>query len=197
MKEKFKVFTSFALGAILSCALCVGIFGSTIIAEADEVSESPIVPLRYTMHINGVNVVMDNAFIKDGRTYVQLREIAEKTNMSVNWVDPAHHMVPIPGGSLPEGINVTNPSYKYVYDVTDFDNTSQTIKCVDVTGVYNKYYDDGKLSYGFSAEGLIIRTGPEEEIIPLDYNPNMGRLYLEINEFEEKVLPYFIEICMQ
>ena len=75
----------------------------------------------------------------------------------------------------------------YVYNVTDFDNTSQKIKCVDITGVYNKYYDDGKFAYGFSAEGLIIRTGNEEEIVPLDYNPNGGRLYLEIDEFKEKV----------
>lgn len=194
---KTKMLCSFISGIILSLIICMIIGANTINASANEKAESSVVPCVYSVYINGEETQLQEAFIKDGRTYVQLRELAGKTNMDVEWVDPKYHMLYAPGGGLPEGINVTNPTWIYVYDIVDFYNTSDLIQCVDITGIYEKYKENKGFKYCFSSDGLIIEENGQQVIKPLKYNPNSGRMYLEVTEFKEKVLPLLIEICLQ
>lgn len=149
------------------------------------------------LFINGRKAEIRQAFIKDGRTYVSLRELCEAANIAVEWVDPGHHSLPIPGGNLPGGINLTNPTFVYTAEVTDFANTANTIKAVEITGLWQKYRDDKKRAYSFSDEGLVLRSKGKETIVPLKYNPSNGRMYLAAEEFRIKVQPHLTDLCMQ
>jgi hypothetical protein len=151
--------------------------------------------LRYPVYVNGKLIKMNEALIKDGRTYVQLRELCNQLNTTVDWVDPAYHMLPAPGGDFPEGINLTNPTFVYTAKVTNYYDTAQRINCVEITGIYRKYKTGSSLEYAFGDEGLVIKTDESETIIPLKYNPSNGRMYLSIDEFRGKVQPYLVDIC--
>ena len=184
----------FITGALFSLVLCVVVLSTMTVADATEVQTSN---LGYQVYANGEMIMLNDAFIKDGRTYVQLRELSSQLNVTVDWVDPKYHMSPIPGGSLPDGINLTNPTFVYTAEVTDYYNTIQKIPCVEITGIYQKYQADNNLNYAFSDEGLVVKENGAENIIPLKYNPSNGRMYLTIDEFREKVQPYLVDMCMQ
>lgn len=44
-----------------------------------------------------------------------------------------------------------------------------------------------KLNYAFSDEGLVVKENGTENVIPLKYNPNNGRIYLTLDKLREKV----------
>ena len=184
----------FITGAVFSLVLCVEIFSTMTVADATEVQTSN---LGYQVYVNGEKITLNESFIKDGRTYVQLRELCSQINVTVDWLDPKYHMSPIPGGSLPEGINLTNPTFVYTAEVTDYYNTIQKIPCVEITGIYQKYQADNNLNYAFSDEGLVVKENGAENVIPLKYNPSNGRMYLTTDEFRAKVQPYLVDMCMQ
>ena len=184
----------FITGAVFSLVLCVVIFSTMTVADATEVQTSN---LGYQVYVNGEKITLNESFIKDGRTYVQLRELCSQINVTVDWADPKHHMLPIPGGNLPDGINLTNPTFVYTAEVTDYYNTIQKISCVEITGIYQKYQADNNLNYAFSDEGLVVKENGTENVIPLKYNPSNGRMYLTIDEFRAKVQPYLVDMCMQ
>lgn len=192
-KERIKNITLFVAGLAAGIGICTGGFNITDTADA---ALADIYPSRFPLYINRYETPMNEAFIKDGRTYVQLREFCEATNIRVDWVE--HHTT-IPGGAMSVGVNLTVPSYIYVYDVTDFHDTRRLIKCVDMTYMKDKYKYDGKLAYSFDDFGqtFVIKTGETEERIPLDINPNAGRYFITVEQFKEKILPYMVEICMQ
>src|SRR5665648_671340 len=192
-KELIQRVICFITGALFSLVLCVIIISTMTVADATEVKTSD---LGYQVYVNGEKVTLNESFIKDGRTYVQLRELCSQINVTVDWVDPKYHMSPIPGGSLPDGINLTNPTFVYTAEVTDYYNTIQKIPCVEITGIYQKYQADNNLNYAFSDEGLVVKENGTENVIPLKYNPNNGRMYLSVNEFREKVQPCLVDICM-
>jgi hypothetical protein len=160
-------------------------------------AESRTSALGHPVYVNGKMIKLDEALIKDGRTYVQLRELCNRMNATVDWIDPAHHMLPIPGGNLPEGISLTNPTFVYTDEVTDFYDTAQKINCVEITGIYRKYKAGSNLKYTFGDEGFVVKADGSEKVIPLKYNPGNGRMYLSVEEFREKVQPYLVDICMQ
>jgi len=184
----------FITGALFSLVLCVVVFSTMTVADATEVQTSN---LGYQVYVNGEKITLNESFIKDGRTYVQLRELCSQMNVAVDWVDPKYHMLPIPGGNLPDGINLTNPTFVYIDEVTDYYNTIQKISCVEITGIYQKYQADGNLNYAFSEEGFVVNENGTENVIPLKYNPSNGRIYLTIDEFRAKVQPYLVDICIQ
>ena len=184
----------FITGALFSLVLCVVVLSTMTVADATEVQTSN---LGYQVYVNGEQITLNESFIKDGRTYVQLRELCGQINVTVDWLDPKYHMSPIPGGSLPEGINLTNPTFVYTAEVTDYYNTIQKIPCVEITGIYQKYKADNNLNYSFSDEGFVVKENGTENVIPLKYNPSNGRMYLTVAEFRVKVQPYLVDICMQ
>lgn len=193
-----KYWKNFSKGHTILIALIVGvaIFMPIVITSADDIQFDF---LRFPIYFNGEEISLDKGLIIDGHTYVQLKEFCEKVNIQVNWVDPQYHQMLIPGGNFPSGINLTNSSFIYVKNnIIKFDNGKETITGVDISNIYNKYQSTDKtLHYSFGDEGFVIRTEGSEQTIPLNYNPSYGKMYLEVNEFKEKILPYLVDICMQ
>ena len=184
----------FITGTLFGLVLCFVILCTTTVADATEAQPNV---LGYPVYVNRERITLNEALIKDGRTYVQLRELCSQMNVTADWVDPQSHMLPIPGGGLPDGINLTNPTFVYTDEVADYYNTTQMITCVEITGIYQKYKAGNKLNYAFSDDGLVIKENGIENIIPLRYNPSNGRMYLTVDEFREKVQPYLVDMCMQ
>jgi len=183
--------------SIIINVLAVFILVGSTVSGASELHKSI---LTYPVFINGDEVAIEEGYIIDGRTYIQLKEICEKSNMHLEWVDPNpdHNQVLIPGGNLPGGINITNPTFIYSKYVTDFDNNNKLIKCIDITGIFFKYKSsDQRFKYSFSDEGFVVMDNNVVTTIPLDYNPNSGRMYLSVDEFELKLLPYLVQLCEQ
>ena len=184
----------FVTGITVGSMICIGGFYITDTADA---ALADIYPSRFSMHINDMPVSLNESFIKDGRTYVQLRELCDAANIRVDWRDPRYHSVGAPGGAMPEGINLTNSSYVYVNEIFDLSDTSKKFKCVDMTVLKDKYKYDGKLAYSFSDDEFIIKDGISEEKTELQYYYRRDRYYLKVEDFKEKILPYMVEICMQ
>ena len=193
-KERLNQRIHFIAGTLFGLVLCIIITYTIPLANATELQRST---MGYPVYVNGENIMLNDAFIEDGRTYIQLRELCNKTNVTVDWVDSRYHMSPIPGGNLPDGINLTNPTFVYTKIVTNYSDLTQKIACVEITGIYHKYMTDNNLKYSFGEEGLVVKNDGTEKIIPLKYNPWYGKMYLSIDEFREKVQPYLVDICMQ
>lgn len=193
-KERIKNITLFVAGLAAGIGICTGGFNITDTADA---ALADIYPSRFPLYINRYETPMNEAFIKDGRTYVQLREFCEATNIRVDWVE--HHPLPIQGGAMDVGVHLTVPSYIYVYDVTNWMDGNKQVKSVDMTYMIDKYKYDGKLAYSFDDYGdtFVIKTGETEERISIDTFNNMGRDFISVEQFKEKILPYMVEICMQ
>ena len=192
--ERIKQSIYFISGTFFGLVLCSAILFTMTVANATELQMSAF---GYPVYVNGEMIKLNEALIKDGKTYVQLRELCNQMNVTVDWADPKYHMLPIPGGNFPDGINLTNPTFVYTDDVTDYYNTTQKITCVDITGIYEKYKTGKNLNYSFSEEGLVVNKNGTENVIPLKYNPGNGRTYLTVDEFREKVQPYLVDMCMQ
>ncbi len=153
------------------------------------------------VYFNGKGIALTDTLVKDNKTYVQLRELCKKVNISVDWRHPNVHQAPSFGGSLPEGINLTNPTFVYTAKIPNYYTNSPTqLMAVEITGIYkayqNKYYqyhfvDDEKFN------GLVINTGSEEKRLPLTLHRNRDRMYVSVDEFREKIQPYLVDICMQ
>ena len=193
-KERLNQRIHFIVGTLFGLVLCIIITYTIPLANATELQRSTF---GYPVYVNGEKIMLDDAFIKDGKTYIQLRELGNKMNVTVDWADPKYHMLPIPGGNLPDGINLTNPTFVYTDEVTDYYNTIQKITCVEITGIYQKYKTGNNLNYAFSDEGLAVKENGTENVVPLKYNPSNGRMYLTVDEFREKVQPYLVDMCMQ
>lgn len=153
--------------------------------------------LGYPVHINGTKVEFQDAFTNENKTYIALRDFCGKVGLDVKWVDPNYHQLPIPGGNLPSGININIPSYVYVKEVTNFKKTDEKIKVVDITGIYNKFKEGKNYKYYFSDYGLVIKDKNGEKLVKLNYNPSNEYMYVSVDEFREKIQPYFVDICMQ
>ncbi|MFV0516853.1 MAG: hypothetical protein ACK5MV_05615 [Aminipila sp.] len=193
-REKVTKRISFIAGALFGLMLCLIIL--TTMSQVNA-AESKVSALGYPVYVNGKQIKLNEALIKNGRTYIQLREFCSQMNVAVDWIDPSKHTLPIPGGNLPDGINLTNPTYIYTNEVTDYYDTTQKINCVEITGIYQKYKTGSNLKYAFGDEGLVVKTDGLETVIPLKYNPSSGRMYVSVDEFREKVQPYLVDICMQ
>ncbi|WP_040949401.1 stalk domain-containing protein [Gorillibacterium massiliense] len=193
-KERLIKRIHFIAGTLFGLVLCVMIMSTMTMANA---AKLPIDTLGYPIYVNGKMIKLNEALIKDGRTYVQLRELSNQMNVTVDWIDSKYHMLPIPGGNLPDGINLTIPTFIYTDEVTDFYDTTQKITAVEITGIYQKYKTGNNLKYAFGDEGLVVKNEGSEKVIPLKYNPSNGRMYLSIDEFREKVQPYLVDICNQ
>lgn len=163
---------------------------------ADRNPEQNASAFPFAIHVNGNPIGLADALVHNNKSYVGLRELCEKMGMTVEWVDPNHQQMPIPGGTFPAGINIINPTFVHTKEVTKYDETNRTIKAVDITGIYKKFKMGKGYQYYFSDEGLVI-DGANKQVLKLNYNPSNQLMYVSVEEFKEKIQPYLIDICMQ
>lgn len=179
---------------LIAVAICLGL--STEFADRN--SEQNTSALPFPIHVNGKPIGLEDAFVKDNKSYVSLRELCEKMGLTVKWVDPDPllHRLPYPGGNFPVGINIVNPTFVYTKQVPKFDGTEKIVKGVDITGIFMKYREGEGYQYYFTRKGFVVDTG-KKQIFELDYIPSYELMYVSVEEFKEKIQPYLIDICMQ
>lgn len=193
-----KIKSIYKLVAVISVMLNIVIISALYHNASADTMELKKSILSYPIYLNGEEIQLTEGYIIEGRTYIQLKEFCEKINLQVDWIDPAVHQSFPPGGGLPEGINLTNPTYIYSKSVNAIDGSGNKIEGIEITGIYQKYRStDAELIYSFDDEGLVIREAGSIKVIPISYNPNSGRIYVDKMEFKEKILPYLVEICEQ
>ena len=91
--------------------------------------------------MNGSVVTINNSLLYGGHTYVQLRELANVTNMGIDFVQTGESTMQ-PGGGLPEGISIDQPTFVYVKeDVQDWsgDGLVMLDEAVDITTLWSRY----------------------------------------------------------
>ena len=191
MKAK-KRFTALAL------VTCMGIGAVLSATQADA---ADIQPLPFPTYVNGSQVTINNALLYGGHTYVQLRELAAATNMDVDFNSVNDPMLPGPGGSLPIGISIDQPTFVYTKDeVQDWSSGSCVIldKAVDITTLYSRYQARDGFDYAFAGQAIVVPDGDGgSERIDLHVIASYGKHYVSVDDFRNKVQPYLIDMCMQ
>lgn len=194
MKEKNK------LKALLLAGLMVA--GSVI--PTTQADAADIQPLPFPTYVNDSQVVINNSLLYGGHTYVQLRELANVTNMGIDFVGTDGSVTGGPGGGLPVGISIDQPTFVYVKeDVQDWSSGSLTMvdQAVDITTLWSRYQmREGDFDYAFDAfrAALIVTDGEgAEKEIPLDVIQSRGKTYVSVDEFRDKIQPYLVDMCMQ
>lgn len=190
MKQRFQKKTRW----ILAFICCLGIVSTGVLAAG----------LPFNVWINGEPVTLEKALVKDGHTYVQLRELAEKMDVDIEWV--GFHNAPVPGGNLPEGVNLNQSNILHTRDISGWfpEERAQgkVIYGVDLSSLIKKYNVKRaqNLTYYFQTgeqSGLYIREKGQVTAIPLSFYNDMGRTYVTVDEFKEKIQSHFVDICLQ
>lgn len=189
---------------IMAIALAA-VVGLGAVAPVGAAEASPIQPLTYPTYVNGINVDLQNSITYGGHTYVKLRDIGAVANMGIYFRDPSfgNEMGGAGGGRL-AGIHIDQPSFIYTRNnVTDWTTGGDPVKydkCVDLTGVYEKYYDADhhkKLAYSFNDNTLTVPDGNGSKTIEFTVFNYQGRKYVPVDEYRDKIQPYMVDICMQ
>lgn len=189
---------------IMAIALAA-VVGLGAVAPVGAAEASPIQPLTYPTYVNGINVDLQNSITYGGHTYVKLRDIGAVANMGIYFRDPSfgNEMGGAGGGRL-AGIHIDQPSFIYTRNnVTDWTTGGDPVKydkCVDLTGVYEKYYDADhhkKLAYSFNDNTLTVPDGNGSKTIEFIVFNYQGRKYVPVDEYRDKIQPYMVDICMQ
>ena len=189
---------------IVAIALAA-VVGLGAVAPVGAAEASPIQPLTYPTYVNGINVDLQNSITYGGHTYVKLRDIGAVANMGIYFRDPSfgNEMGGAGGGRL-AGIHIDQPSFIYTRNnVTDWTTGGDPVKydkCVDLTGVYEKYYDADhhkKLAYSFNDNTLTVPDGNGSKTIEFTVFNYQGRKYVPVDEYRDKIQPYMVDICMQ
>lgn len=188
MKMK-KRLTALALAAVV---------GLGAVAPVGAAEASPIQPLTFPTYVNGAPVKINNAITYGGHTYVQLRELSGITNMGIEFVPQGSHSME-PGGGLPEGISIDQPTFVYVKDQVHNWNgnmgSEKYFKGVDITTLMHRYNaNKGNLNYYFDLNGHFIANGKSIDIKILHSN---GKDYMTVDDFREQIQPYLVDMCMQ
>ena len=190
--KKIRKFASVATGVLVGMAFGI-LIGATPVASV----ASEFMPLHHTVFVNGEEVTFQDAYQKDGTTYVKLREVCKAMNVQVDWLDPEHHTMPIPGGNMPDGINLTNPTFVYTKTIPNWIGDHQPVKCVEITTLLDRYSKDSSYAYKFSDKAFYKTENGTVETVPVTVIHYNGRDYVPVNEFEAEIQPYLTEICMQ
>lgn len=182
----------------LALVTCMGIGAVLPATQADA---ADIQPLPFPTYVNGSQVTINNALLYGGHTYVQLRELAAATNMDVDFNSVNDPMLPGPGGSLPIGISIDQPTFVYTKDeVQDWSSGSCVIldKAVDITTLYSRYQARDGFDYAFDGQAIVVLDGDGgSERIDLHVIASYGKHYVSVDDFRNKVQPYLIDMCMQ
>lgn len=184
----------------LTAVVLAALMGIGAFLPAAKADAADIQPLPFPTYVNGSQVVINNALLYGGHTYVQLRELAGVTNMGIEFVsEPSLE----PGGGLPQGISIDQPTFVYVKDgVQDWGNVygGGTFKGVDITTLHNRYMDhEGNLAYHFNgSDDLVVPDGEGgSKTIDLHIVNSYGKVYVSVDEFRDKIQPYLVDMCMQ
>ena len=187
----------------LTALLLAGVLAVGVAAPVTKAQAADIQPLPFPTYVNGSQVTINNSLLYGGHTYVQLRELASVTNMDVDFVAMDHSTTAGPGGGLPNGISINQPTFVYVKnDVQDWtgDELNMVDKAVNIHTLFLKYLDrEGKLDYRFDGNGnLIVPDGDGgEKVIPVHVFNSYGNYYVSVDEFRDKIQPYLVDMCMQ
>ena len=158
----------------LTALALAAVVGLGAVAPVGAAEASPIQPLTFPTYVNGAPVKINNAITYGGHTYVQLRELSGITNMNIEFVPQGSHSME-PGGGLPEGISIDQPTFVYVKDQ-----------------VHNW---KGNFKYGFDLmAGTFVADGKTIDIKILH---SYGKDYMTVDDFREQIQPYLVDMCMQ
>jgi hypothetical protein len=186
------------------------VMGASLLVPAAPAQAAEPQALPFPVYVNGAPVTIQNAILYNNFTYVQLRDLARVTNMGVDFNDPNMPYGVQPGGSLPIGINIDQPTFVYTKtNVPDwiFHKGATVDKAVDVTTIYTRYLVMGNnptkdMKYYFHTDNdgkyFIARDQKGRTIKKQVHVFNsMGRFYVDVDEFRSIIQPYLVDMCMQ
>ncbi len=185
--------------------LLAAVFSVSALVPAAQADAAEIQPLPFNTYINGNLVTINNSLLYEGHTYVQLRELAKVSNMSVEFVDPANPGMSV-GYMKPRGINIGQPTYVYVKEnVTDWSSGTLVVhdKAVDVTGIYSEYADfkgERNLDYYFTDSNTLCvpdGKGGTKELDLKVFISGEGLYYVTLDDYRNVLQPYMLDMCMQ
>lgn len=185
--------------------LLAAVFSVSALIPAAQADAAEIQPLPFNTYINGNLVTINNSLLYEGHTYVQLRELAKVSNMSVDFVDPANPGMSV-GYMPPRGINIGQPTYVYVNEnVADWSSGTLVVhdKAVDITGVFAQFHDsDGSKGYDYWFDGNGNLRVPDgnggEKVLEFDtFVSGNGRTCTTLDEYRNVLQPYMLDLCMQ
>ena len=195
----------------ISAAVMAAILGVSLLIPAAPAQAVPQT-LPFPVYVNGMPVTIQNAILYNDFTYVQLRDLAKVTNMSVEFNDPAMPFLPPPGGALPTGINIDQPTFVYTKDnVPNWlgEGLKTVDKAVDITTLYHRYFLQENLDtptnsmkyYFHPAEGGGVFVAADESgktvKTPVHVFTSEGKEYVSVDEFRSVIQPYLVDMCMQ
>lgn len=181
----------------LTAVVLAALMGIGAFLPAAKADAADIQPLPFPTYVNGSQVVINNALLYGGHTYVQLRELAGVTNMGIEFVsEPSLE----PGGGLPQGISIDQPTFVYVkddvYNWSGAMGSDKYFQGVDITTLFSRYnLREENFTYGFDPiDGTFVANDQEVSIKTLTSN---GKIYTTVDEFRDKIQPYLVDMCMQ
>ena len=187
----------------LTSLLLAGVLAVGLAVPATQADAANIQPLPFTTYVNGSVVTINNSLLYGGHTYVQLRELANVTNMGIDFVQTGESTMQ-PGGGLPEGISIDQPTFVYVKeDVQDWsgDGLVMLDKAVDITTLFSRYQTRvGDFDYAFDAMAGTFNV-PDgnggSKALPIHVVQWQGKTYVSVDDFRDTIQPYLVDMCMQ
>lgn len=182
----------------LTSLLLAGVLAVGLAVPATQADAANIQPLPFTTYVNGSVVTINNSLLYGGHTYVQLRELANVTNMGIDFVQTGESTMQ-PGGGLPEGISIDQPTFVYVKeDVQDWsgDGIVMLDEAVDITTLWSRYQTRaGDFDYAFDAMAGTFNV-PDGKL-PIHVVQWQGKTYVSVDDFRDTIQPYLVDMCMQ
>lgn len=182
----------------LTALLLAGVLAAGVALPQAPAEAADIQPLPFTTYVNGSVMTINNSLLYGGHTYVQLRELANVTNMGIDFVQSGESTMQ-PGGGLPAGISIDQPTFVYVRDdVQDWsgDGLVMLDKAVDITTLWNRYQTrEGDFDYAFDA--IVGTFNVPDGKLPLHVVQWQGKTYVSVDDFRDTIQPYLVDMCMQ
>lgn len=196
--KKFKEVFIMKATKKLTSLLLAGVLAVGLAVPATQADAANIQPLPFTTYVNGSVVTINNSLLYGGHTYVQLRELANVTNMGIDFVQTGESTMQ-PGGGLPEGISIDQPTFVYVKeDVQDWsgDGLVMLDEAVDITTLWSRYQTRaGDFDYAFDAMAGTFNV-PDGKL-PIHVVHWQGKTYVSVDDFRDTIQPYLVDMCMQ
>lgn len=196
--KKFKEGFSMKATKKLTALLLAGVLAAGVALPQAPAEAADIQPLPFTTYVNGSVVTINNSLLYGGHTYVQLRELANVTNMGIDFVQTGESTMQ-PGGGLPEGISIDQPTFVYVKeDVQDWsgDGLVMLDEAVDITTLFSRYQTRvGDFDYAFDSMAGTFNV-PDGKL-PIHVVQWQGKTYVSVDDFRDTIQPYLVDMCMQ
>ena len=187
----------------LTALLLAGVLAAGVSLPQAPAEAADIQPLPFTTYVNGSVVTINNSLLYGGHTYVQLHELANVTNMGIDFVQSGESTMQ-PGGGLPAGISIDQPTFVYVKDdVQDWsgDGLVMLDKAVDITTLFSRYQTrEGDFDYAFDSLAGTFNVPDGKggsKALPIHVVHWQGKTYMSVDDFRDTVQPYLVDMCMQ